>query len=198
MKSEITKTVETDVEVTKRTRCIDALKDYAISGEYIGKFCKKLVSLIDDGLKDTLIEIAKEFGYETALFPDFEKIGRGMMDERLIYGGGKGKRFIIKLPLSTQKDLLDNGADLVVADGTVRHIDVIKLESTEQCKQLFDGTKVRSETDQKVYIDHIQVYEDAPKQAVEPWFIKRNEVVVPQPCTLTRIVLLNMLQSLER
>lgn len=176
MKTAITKTAGTEVEAA-RARYIDALKDYKVAGDYIYKFCKKLVKLIDDGLKDTLFEIAKELGYNTAIFADFEKIGRGMMDERLIAGGGKAKQFIIKLPLSTQKDLLDNGADLVVADGTVRHIDVGKIASIEQCKQLFNGTEVRSEADQLIYIDNIQVYDKPAKKCVEDGAVVVKDIV---------------------
>jgi hypothetical protein len=84
-----------------------------------------------------------------------EGIGRGKYDPR-VFDLVRNKRFVLRLPLSEQKDVMDGKSfPYLSADNTHINLKVRDCE-TKQAKQLFADDHIRNLNEQKVYVDELK------------------------------------------
>lgn len=90
----------------------------------------------------------------TSAWYKLEAIGRKTIDSRLLVGmGGKHTSRIRRLPYSLQQEILSGKKfDYLTASGTELKIDLMTCEDS-QAKQMFNGTKIRSISEQKAWIE---------------------------------------------
>jgi hypothetical protein len=114
----------------------------------------------------------------------FEQIGRGLIDQRLLYGGGNAQAELRRLPVSTQKEVLDKGVKLLTKRGDHMMVKVENL-TTAQKAQVFDKHNVRDLAAQRSWQEDRQrsivVENETPAYEV-----KGGRLVVFKPCKISK------------
>jgi len=140
------------MEITNiKTEVAEIVAIFTKSLEGIKLAGEKLVKLLDSGV--TKEEIYEASGVAMRTWETLEAIGRGTMDSRLLMGGGVNRSNIKRLPLSDQRRIMDGEKlTLVLEDGDSIQVDPMNCER-EQAKQLFQGSHIRTESEQRAYIE---------------------------------------------
>ena len=125
-----------------------------------------------------------------------ERVGRRQMHESLIFGGGVAQSRLRMLPYSEQKRVMEDGVEVLAADGTALKLSADKL-TTPLVRQVFIKGHVASLAEQKAIQETTKIYEK-PQPVINDWETKRGRVIFYRPCELTRKDLLRILQDLER
>ena len=108
------------------------------------------VDCIDTDVKKSK-KLKEMLGLSESTYISMEKIGRGQVDERLIFAGNNARRKLLSMPLSNQKQALDEGIEVLVDNNDVLRVQVDNLNSN-QLKQVFKGDHIRSIAEQKNYL----------------------------------------------
>jgi len=104
---------------------------------------------------ETLDKIAEEEGIAKELLGKFERIGRGMLYPRLLLSTTEGARALQRCPPSDQEHYANNPVSLVVDRGGRTETLLVQLENLtpSQCAQVFGRNHVRTEAEQKAYLE---------------------------------------------
>lgn len=151
-------------------------------------------------------ERAKDFRRGLPSIPEgtwsqFESIGRGVVDVRLLLGDGGPHRSRIKaLPFALQERILEGEKfDLLVDDGEVLKVDMRSVTS-DQASQLFAGAHLRTPAEQKAWmVDQERKARLAKGDTVDtmPYARQGNKVTFKKNLTMTLRELKDLVQLME-
>ena len=114
----------------------------------------------------------------------FERVGRGTLDRRLMFGGGNAQAELRRLNTSDQKEALDKGVKLLTKSGDSLIVKVENLTAAQKT-QVFTKDKVRDMAAQRAWREDRQhsivVENEAPKYEV-----KNGRLEVYRPCKLSK------------
>jgi len=127
----------------------------------------------------------------------FEAVGRGWIDRRLLWGGGKASAALKRLPISQQSSALNSGVEILSSDGSALTVKVEDL-SKAQTMQVFTGNHIRTLSEQRAWIEDRRQAKSDPPVLLLPYEIKRGKVIVRQPTTFTKRDLVRMLLEVEK
>jgi len=159
--------------------------------ETIRKACVMYVEVIDSNpeAKRTFIEQLPDIPPDA--WPCFELVGRGAMDHRLLWGGGKAQSKLRRLPVSDQSYALEFGVPVADEKGDHRMVPVTALDS-DDIKQVFTGSRIRTVPEQVVVLKKLRrMNNDEPEEA--DYFVRAGKLIVLKPMqipisTLRRMV----------
>ena len=123
-----------------------------------------------------------------------ESVGVGALDARLLLGGSFGACCARRLPSHSQKEVLDNGVNVLVAGGDILRVKLDALTS-DQAKQVFAGDHVRDPGAQRAWLESRKT-PDAPATEGPAATVKNGKVHVSRPCTMTRLDLARLLAEM--
>jgi hypothetical protein len=195
-----------DNKITNNTRGVRIMTTKAMTTtRSIKAFREKMklgISLVADASRIYVDAIDKEPGAKAkfmAACPDvprlawrgFEQVGRGLIDQRLLYGGGNAQAELRRLPVSTQKEVLDKGVKLLTKRGDHMMVKVENL-TTAQKAQVFDKHSVRDLAAQRAWQEDRQrsivVENETPAYEV-----KRGRLVIYKACQISKQELAHLL-----
>jgi len=137
----------------------------------------------------------------TAMWSNFEAIGRKWMHPRLIMGGMSNRKkanIVKRLPYSMQERIFEHERfDLLVEGGDVLKVD--PMEATDdQLDQMFNQSGARSTSEQRAYIESKRAKEAAQVETPEvlPYKIEGSKVTFRRYTTLTRAELKRLLTEM--
>ncbi len=158
----------------------------------ISKACKLYVEVIDAN-PDASERFRSELPFiSEACWANFELVGRGLMHQELIWGGGRSANKLKELPYSQQKRAIEEGIDVLVSnDETLR----VKPENLTafQVKQVFNGRHIRDVAEQRAYMESLKVIDHKIKQADFSYSIVKGELVVKAPTRFSKTELVHIL-----
>lgn len=127
-------------------------------------------------------------GIPPSAWNGLEAVGRGIIDRRLLWGGGRASTYLRRLPLSEQSRALDEGVRLITTGGdslTVRVEDMTK----EQCDLAFAPDHLRSLGEQRAICESPRKAEPVMLASVEAesaYEIRGNKLIINRPLAMTR------------
>jgi len=123
-----------------------------------------------------------------------ESVGRGMLDKRLLFGGGHAKNKLKRMPVSKQKQALDNGLEVLINGETL----IVKPDqmTAPQVGQVFGLDKVRTIAEQKNYVQRKREKDTTPPPV--QYEIVRKKLIVHEPMTLSLSELKGIMRNMEK
>lgn len=154
----------------------------------------------DSSMKDAFAESCP--GIPPGAWAGLEAVGRGILDRRLLWGGGRAASYLRRLPVSEQKAALDAGVQMVTAKGDTLRVMPEKMTSA-QCHQVFAADHIRDAGEQRAWIEsqaveHSQPVAMATLADALPWEVAGGKLIVRTPMTLTRRDIQRVLREMER
>ena len=165
--------------------------------ESIKEAAKIYVSAIDrcSGAKAAFREALPQISH--VLWADLEKVGRGQIHEKLLLCSGRSAQMMRTLNLSEQTEILDNGVQLLLHDGTI--ISVMHENLTQsQISQVFVSGHVRSVEAQRAWMESQREYK-LPQPIIfkDRYKIEGNLLVVSAPTSISCSDLKKIIAQLE-
>lgn len=156
-----------------------------------------VVSLLDaEGM--TKDDIAAQSGMRPGFIDLLERVGRAQLDEKLVFAESPGEIAARRLPLSDQRLLLTQGAEIYAPEGDRRLIPLADLTPL-QAQQLVEGRgrfgRLRSLAAQRSWIEEHQ-HTFKPAQSA-PFIIRRHRLIVTEPTEFARGTLQKILRQME-
>jgi hypothetical protein len=141
MESKLTK-IATGAELAARIKKI---------GTDLLELAADLVHAID--AKPEIINEMVEAGTNPELIRRLEALGRGQIDQRLVFATGRAHLKLMRCPLSEQKKVLEVGLEVLQPDlKDTRLIQLAEL-SDSQRKQVFARDHVRTSSEQRTWLE---------------------------------------------
>ena len=159
---------------------------------------KILVAQLDKDRSAAMAEIGR-LGLTNQVVRRLERLGRGLLDERLLTACDGTAKCLETLPIATQKEALDNGIKVVVNGG--QHL-VIKPENMtrDQARQVFAYDHIRTEAEQRAWLETQKTIATRAKELTQatasPFEVVGSRLVINKPQTFTRLQLLEILASM--
>lgn len=126
---------------------------------------------------------------------NIELVGRGAMDYRLLWEGGRARNRIKQLPPSRQAAVLDNGVPLLSKDGSELKVKVENL-TPKQVEQVFGGNHIRTLAEQRAWIE-AQSTVTTPVKTETVAEVRGKELIISRPCRMSRKELVMFLAQME-
>jgi hypothetical protein len=191
------------LEVQKRNELIAAFTDLINKGLECWKAAGEIVvSLIDDhemGLED--IAAASKY-LSQDIVGRFEQIGRKQIIPDLLVASYPASNYMLRLPYSEQKRLTENSVELLIAGEKESSSLMVTMENltTDQCRQVFEGNKVRSLAAQRAWLEDrtLKERQRTTIKDIEPTYtLNKKKVVFNRACEMTRQQLAKILSEFE-
>lgn len=161
-----------------------------------------IVQLLDDhGM--TIGEIAESSEFLTEdIVTRFEQLGRKQLVPKLLIADYPAAKYIIKLPFSEQKRVIEGSVELLVMSGKESTTLMVKPENmtSAQCRQVFNGDQVRSIGAQRAWLEDKRSSQEIVGAIVgsDPLYkVKGKRVVFYRPCELTAGQLAQIISEIE-
>lgn len=161
--------------------------------EHVQRLGQRLVENInrDTRFRDYLIDTC---AWPAKLVLDLERVGTNQLDVRIATHQVPFSKQLCRMPLNTQKMIIDGKMPLLTTDGSEL---LVRLDNItpEQAKQLFAYDHIRSLPEQRCWIESQR---KTPTATVQPEVFvdkKRGELVVNQT-RIPRAVLLDYLREM--
>ena len=158
---------------------------------------KLLVEALDNG--STLNELADESGVSKDILSRFEQVGRNALYPKLLASTSPGANALKICGYSEQKEFCENPVTLVVCkNGTFDNLLVnVDALTSHQAKQVFTRGHVRSEAEQRAYLEDVAEVERKKKiNEIEDsagYIIKGNKVMFKKNVTISKDELIKIL-----
>ena len=134
-------------------------------------------------------------GLSKKLFAKFIATFRGVMHPAVALGSVPHCAQLESLPIEQQVDLIENGVPYVEKIGKThrtKRIPLSKLDSL-QVKQVFDGTRLRTEDEQFQYIKDTEKPEPKAARIPRPAYeVRQGKLIVHRPITFKKDDLLKL------
>lgn len=147
-----------------------------------------------DRVCDLCPDITPEFVHR------MELIGRKKLSVKLVFSEAPGIRRLRKLPLMLQEKYAVEPVPVLVnasANGwEMLQMDIRNL-SPDQARQAIGEDRIRSEGEQRAFIEDRALRDRAPQFDAEPFQIKRGSLYILKPCTLSRKEVVGILSKME-
>lgn len=184
-------------------RVIETFRDAMQTG--VEKICEAAniyVAAIDgdSAMKNVFMEACP--GIPPGAWAGLEAVGRGILDRRLLWGGGRAVSYLRRLPISAQRAALDGGVEMLTAKGEALRVMPEKM-TTAQCCQVFAQDHIRDAGEQRAWIEaqaveHAQPVAMAALADALPWEVAGGKLIVRTPMTLTRRDIQRVLREMEK
>jgi hypothetical protein len=151
-----------------------------------------LVAAVD--VNPRILDEMVDLGINRELLRRLEKLGRGQISPRLVFSTTTGERRLHCLPLSEQEHLLDQGVEVLGAEGDHRRIPVAQL-SPAQCKQVFGAHGVRTLAEQRTWIEE---HKPQPVAVLDrDYSVNKDSVTILRPVKISRQLLISILAQMN-
>jgi len=184
-----TKTNQKDIE--EFVSHINAgVQSWIKAGEIVARCCEQ-----DPDWPEKVCEAHPDIQIDTVLA--FERIGRGMLNPRLLLNDCHGFRKLRRMPKHLQEKYLTEPVPLLInKDGEWQTLktDVRNL-SAQQVNQAFDREGVRTEAQQRAWLEDRAVMEAV--QIDDAYRISGRKLIILSPCQLTAKQLARILSDME-
>lgn len=130
---------------------------------------------------------AKVPGIPASAWNGLEAVGRGILDRRLLWGGGRAASYLRRLPPSQQTAALDNGVSIVTAKGESLRVQVETM-TKDQCELVFAPDHIRTVGEQRAMIEAPKRLEPVALEDCEsdgPYEIRAHKLIINRPLALT-------------
>lgn len=108
-----------------------------------------------------------------------------------------GVKKLIRMPFEIQSKYSKEPLPLVLSNGEILQVDVRNL-TPNQANQIFDRDHIRTEAEQRAHLEDIRLKQEAPMATRQSeYFIKRGNLVVTKPCTISPRQLAELLVKLQ-
>lgn len=186
----------------------------AVAKNYIAEF----LALIEQG-KQCWIDAGKKLCEAVENVPGFTKLlldecpqltnrfihkmidlGHGSLHPELLIGESIGERSLAKLPYSWQEKHFEKPVELLIKNADKWDTLLVQVRdlTPDQCKQVFDGTGIRTEAQQRVYLENSWAKRIAPPSKSNlPYRIVGKKLVVMTPTQFDRKELATLLAEME-
>lgn len=161
-----------------------------------------IVQLLDEhGM--TIAEIAESSEFLTEdIVTRFEQLGRKQLFPRLLVADYPAAKYIIKLPYSEQKRVIEGSVELLVLNGKESTTLMVKPENMTpaQCRQVFAGDQVRSIGAQRAWLEDkrsMKEIADAIINSDALYKVKGRRVVFLRACELSAGQLAQIISEIE-
>jgi hypothetical protein len=190
-------------QITKPTKeLIDELTGLITQGIECWQKAGELVVQLLDKHSMTTAQIAGSSPYLTEnLVARFEQLGRKQIVPRLLIAEFPAARYIIKLPYSEQRRVLEAPVDLLLITPTGADTLQTPVENLtpQQCRQVFNGSHVRNLGAQRTYLEESRMQQEPLTllPAEPPYKIRGKRIIFTQPCEMTARQLAQILTEVE-
>lgn len=152
----------------------------------------------DEGWVDSVCECHPEFTPD--IIRRFEQIGRKVVHPRLFISDSPGCRKLRRLAYSIQEKVISSGVDLLVKNGgqwDTIHAEVTGL-TPDQAKQVFAHDHVRSEGEQRLWIENDATFKTMPQvKTGEPFTVRGKRLLVTEPCEFSLSELIKLISQMS-
>ena len=137
-----------------------------------------VVKLIDDHGK-TIDEIADACGLPSGAIARFEQLGRGVLYQDLLLSDAPAVKYLIHVPVSQQREAWERGCEVIVTKGDEFDTMCIlpKNMTAAQCRQVFNGSRVRSLAEQRAYLEDLKTKVAVSEMTIQKPYIVRGKTV---------------------
>jgi hypothetical protein len=152
---------------------------------------------VDPDWPDKVVEACPDFTHE--FIRRIELVGRKKLHASLVISETPGARRLRRLPYTLQEKHVTHPVPVVICHGDkweILQVDIRNL-TPDQAAQVFAEDRVRSEAEQRAFIEDKLMRSTAPTVTAEPYRVRGGNLVIVQPCTLNRKELTKILASME-
>lgn len=128
----------------------------------------------------------------------FEEFGRGLIVQKLLWGGNKAQKALRKLPPSLQEKAFNKPVTLYYPGGRQKSCTVEEL-SAKEARQVFSKNDIRDRVEQLTWIKAQKKKKRAAEDVIQPgegWY-REGDVIRIDPWKLSEDDLLEMLAELK-
>lgn len=160
----------------------------------------RLAVLVHRGLREYGLSFRDDICENTKLTKDairrLEQIGAGAWDHRLFLSTRRG---LERMSITEQKQALDNGTEVLLADGDVMLVKYDNM-TQEQARQVFAATHIRDIAEQRAWMEsernsrHMAI----PLEASPVYQIRGKKLYVNRRISFTADELRRLLKQLEQ
>lgn len=128
----------------------------------------------------------------------FEAVGRKQMHPKLLFGAGNNRGYLKHLPFSDQEKIMDGHKyDLLISGGDSVRVDPREI-SKDQARQLFGRGHVRTLSEQRSYLESLNVPHVEIKQTAMPmpYTISGHKVYIKADTVMTKRDVKRMLEAM--
>jgi hypothetical protein len=174
-----------DLVVTGANALADAGKLIADAIDLHGE---EIIEVVCDKCPDMTSEFVKRL----------EAVGRNKIHRLLVINESAGVRRLRSLPFSIQEKYASNPVPLLIVEGqSVKTIQAdVRNLTPAQATQVFARDHVRSEAEQRTFIEDLRSKQSAPAHNA-PFRVVKNELIIIEPCRLGKKELCDALAQMS-
>jgi hypothetical protein len=190
----------------------------AVQSSNPSEYIKQFTALIEQG-KQCWIDAGKILCEAVEKVPNFVKIliehcpqlterfirkmidlGHGSLHPELLIGESIGERNLAKLTYSWQEKYVESPVELLIKNSDKWDTLLVPVRdlTPEQCKQVFDGEGIRTEAQQRIYLENSWAKKTSPPSKGNlPYRVTGKELIVMEPTRFSRRDLAKLLAEME-
>ena len=192
--------MSTEISVIKKAEqfkkhIADGIEQWTKAGEIV-------VSMIDDdGM--TIDEICEHCGgaVNAGIISRFEQLGRRQILPQLLVSNYAAVKHMTRLSYSEQKRAIEGVPLVIVKDGGIDNLNVKAENLTpSQCRQVFDGSSIRSIPAQRAWIEseRERIQGSSTPDVEGDYKAVGRRIVINRPCSLSQKDLVRMLSEISK
>lgn len=200
-KTVLVKESATQIETMKLTDLVQAA---AMCASQIGSNIRQLGEVLCEIAKrygsDGIDIVHDELGISREVMRNFMLVARGTLHEKVALGTVPYACAIRELSIEEQTEVIEKGISVIKRVGKTWKSTKMKTDQmpTEIRKQVFDGKRIRTEAEQKEYVERLESMTRARKAKVKKqWEIKDGKLIVNTPTSFTTSDLARILSDLS-
>lgn len=149
---------------------------------------------------DGIDVVHEELGISREVMRNFMLVARGTLHEKIALGTVPYGNALRDLSIEEQTEIVETGIPVIKRVGKAWQTKRMKTDQmpTEIRKQVFDGRRIRTEAEQKEYVERLESTSRARKAKVKKqWEIKDGKLIVNTPTSFTTGDLAKILSDLS-
>ena len=165
--------------------------------ERIKEACELYVKAIDED--NEAIEVFRKICPEISesMWASFELVGRRMMHERLLYMNGRAANTLRRLPISKQRDAIENGVEIITANNDCLRVKV-EYMTPVQAKLALAKDHIRDIPEQRAFLESDKLKRFKPQKVTIGYEIKGRKIITYGPMELDKDDLRRMIKDLAK
>lgn len=199
--TEIMKQPASQIETMKLTELVEAA---TMCAHQLGSNIRQLGEVLCEIAKrygaDGITIVHEELGISREVMRNFMLVARGTLHEKIALGTVPYGNALRDLSIEEQTEVVEKGIPVIKRVGKAWKSNHIKTDSmpTEIRKQVFDGKRIRTESEQKEYVERLESASRARSAKVKKqWEIKGGKLVVNTPTSFTTSDLAKILSDMN-
>lgn len=149
---------------------------------------------------DGITIVHEELGISREVMRNFMLVARGTLHEKIALGAVPYGNALRDLSIEEQTEVVEKGIPVIKRVGKAWKSSYMKTDAmpTEIRKQVFDGKRIRTEAEQKEYVERLESTSRARSAKVKKqWEINGGKLVVNTPTSFTTSDLAKILSDMN-